>query len=163
MKFKGKVCCFIGHRIIELTDDLRERLTNTIEKLIQENGVQTFLFGSKSQFDDLCYDVVTELKKKHPDIQRIYVRAEYLNMSRLYAEELLAKYEDTYYLENIEGSSKDVYVKRNIEMMDKSDICIFYYKEDYHLYQKKGCSPNSGTKIAYEYANNKRKSIYNLL
>lgn len=59
-----KKCCFFGHRKINKTDELVNKLTETIEKLIVENGVGTFLFGSKSQFDDLCYEIVSELKEK---------------------------------------------------------------------------------------------------
>ena len=56
-------CCFIGHREINVTDELKEKLCVLIEHLITEESIDTFLFGSKSQFDDLCYDIVTEIKK----------------------------------------------------------------------------------------------------
>lgn len=69
-------CCFIGHREINATDELKKKLCLLIEHLITEESIDTFLFGSKSQFDDLCYDIVTEIKKKYPHIKRIFVRAE---------------------------------------------------------------------------------------
>ena len=62
------ICCFIGHREINMTDELKEKLRVGIERLITEESVDTFLFGSKSQFDDLCYDIVTETKKNHTHI-----------------------------------------------------------------------------------------------
>ena len=68
--------CFFGHRKIEASDGLKTILYEEIEKLITVDGIVTFLFGSKSQFDNLCYKIVTELKSKYPDIRRIYVRAE---------------------------------------------------------------------------------------
>ena len=68
-------CCFIGHRKIKKTAELKNNLSKIIERLITENDVDTFLFGSKSQFNDLCWELVTELKEKHPEIKRIYVRA----------------------------------------------------------------------------------------
>ncbi len=49
-------CCFIGHREINVTDELKEKLCVVIKRLITEESIDTFLFGSKSQFDDLCYD-----------------------------------------------------------------------------------------------------------
>ncbi len=45
---KDKTCCFFGHRTINETEELKERLTEIIEKLIVKEKVDTFLFGSKS-------------------------------------------------------------------------------------------------------------------
>ena len=73
---KDKTCCFFGHRKIEETPELKTALVDVIEDLIINKDIDTFLFGSKSQFDDLCYDAVSELKNEHPEIKRIYVRAE---------------------------------------------------------------------------------------
>jgi len=64
------ICCFIGHREINVTDELKEKLRVVIEHLITDESIDTFLFGSKSHFDALCYDIVTETKKKHPHIKK---------------------------------------------------------------------------------------------
>lgn len=74
---KEHTCCFFGHRKIEVTDELVSCLKDIVEDLIVEKKVNTFLFGSKSQFDKLCLEVVTEMTKKYPHIRRIYVRAEF--------------------------------------------------------------------------------------
>ena len=58
----SKVCCFIGHRKIDLTKELEEKSRNVIEDLIINKKVTTFLFGSKSEFDSLCHKIVTDLK-----------------------------------------------------------------------------------------------------
>lgn len=50
------------------------------------------------------------------------------------------------------------YIKRNEMLVDKSDICIFYYNPNYVLEK----NTKSGTKIAYEYAIKKHKQIINL-
>ena len=49
-------CCFFGHRTINETEELKSKLIEIIEKLIVDEKVDTFLFGSRSDFDDLCYD-----------------------------------------------------------------------------------------------------------
>lgn len=49
MNNNHKACCFLGHRKIELTMELRDKLYNIIEMLIIKNNVIYFLFGSKSQ------------------------------------------------------------------------------------------------------------------
>ena len=68
-------CCFFGHRKINETDFLRKELYNVVEDLIINKNVNTFLFGSKSEFDSLCLKVVTELREKYPHIKRVYVRS----------------------------------------------------------------------------------------
>ena len=62
------VCCFIGHRKIERTKELEDRVFNLVEDLIQNSNVDTFLFGSRSEFNDLCYEIVSFLKEKYPNI-----------------------------------------------------------------------------------------------
>ena len=54
--------CFIGHRVIEKSEELISSLRKTIVELIN-TGATTFLFGSVSEFNDLSWEVVTELKK----------------------------------------------------------------------------------------------------
>lgn len=148
------ICCFIGHREINVTDELKEKLRMVIKRLIIEESIDTFLFGSKSQFDNLCYDIVTEIKKNHPHIKRIFVRAEYPYIDESYKEYLLERYEDTYFPKAVEGAGKASHVKRNCEMIDNSCFCIVYYKEEYTPKGRK-----SGTKIALAYAEKKKKSI----
>lgn len=130
---KTNTCCFIGHREITETKDLKIKLKIIIEKLIMEEKVDTFLFGSKSRFNDLCLEIVSELKEKYPDIKRIYVRAEYKYIDDDYKNYLLKSYEDTYFPENIAKAGKAVYVQRNFEMIDKSKFCVVYYDNDCSL------------------------------
>ena len=59
-----KVCSFFGHRNAELNDKQLERLRNYIEDLIVNHNVNTFLFGSRSDFDFVCHKIVTELKER---------------------------------------------------------------------------------------------------
>ena len=147
-------CCFIGHRTINETEELKSKLYETIEKLIVENSIDTFLFGSRSRFNDLCHEIVTQIKEKYPHIKRIYVRAEYQNIDETYKAYLLENYEDTYYPEKIIGAGKVAYVERNYEMINKSHFCIFYYDE-----QNAPTIRKSGTKIAFDYAVKQKKEI----
>ena len=79
-----KSCSIIGHRDVEATDDLKTSIMQTARHLIINDGITDFLFGSRSVFKDLCYDVITELKKEFDYIRRIYVRAEYPNITEHY-------------------------------------------------------------------------------
>ena len=147
-------CCFFGHRIIDETDELKNRLSDVIEKLIIEQKIDTFLFGSKSRFDSLCLELVTKIKEKYTHIKRIYVRAEYPVISDDYKEYLLKSYEDTYYPENIVGAGRAVYVQRNRDMINNSRFCVVYHELNCSSTTRK-----SGTKIALDYAIKKGKEI----
>lgn len=150
-------CCIFGHRTITETEELNLRLYNIIEKMILKENVDTFLFGSKGRFNDLCLDLVTRIKEKYPHIKRIYVRAEYPFISEDYKNYLLKSYEDTYYPEKIIGSGRAVYIKRNYEMITNSRFCIVYCDE-----QNTPTNRKSGTMIALDYAIKKGKHIINL-
>ena len=154
---KDKTCCFFGHRTINETEELKERLTEIIEKLIVDEKVDTFLFGSKSRFNSLCLELVTEIKEKYPHIKRIYVRAEYPDINEQYTNYLLESYEETYYPEHIIGSGRAAYVERNYEMIDNSHYCIVYYDEPNFPTTRK-----SGTKTALDYAIKKEKQVINI-
>ena len=125
-----------------------------VEELITAKQADTFLFGSKSAFNDLCYEQVTSIKQKYPHIKRIYVRAEYPYISENYKNYLLKYYEGTYYPQNVLDSGRAAYIKRNEEMIQKSDFCVFYYNKAFLPTTRK-----SGTKIALDYAARKGKEI----
>ncbi len=148
---------FIGHRKIKITEKLKGRVEDTVTALIEE-GADTFLFGSRSQFDDLCYEVVTEIKKGYPNIRRIFVRAEYEYIDDMYRSYLLTMYEDTFYPEAVRGAGALSYIKRNQVIVDMSDAVVVYCDMNY--------SPSkhskSGTIIATNYAQRKHKQIINL-
>lgn len=152
------VCCFLGHRKITVTEALKLKLSLVVKKLIEEEQVKIFLFGSKSQFCDFCYEIVSEMKINYPHIKRIYVRAEFPYIDVMYKKYLLRKYEDTFYPEKAVGAGKAVYIKRNYEMIDLSKFCIMYYNTGYENNEQKS---KSGTDIAYKYAVRKGKIIIN--
>lgn len=164
-----KTCCFFGHRKITDIQQLQEKLYKTIEELIVCENVSVFLFGSKSDFDLLCREVVSNMKQKYPYIHRIYVRAEYQYISADYEKYLLQTCDETYYSERAVNGGKAVYVERNQDMIDKSTFCIVYYIPGYEPPKKKysrrdssSFQPKSGTQIAYEYAKKKKKHIINI-
>ncbi len=142
--------CFIGHRTIDETKELKRRLRELIEKLITDEHIDTFLFGSKSRFNDLCYELVTEIKQQHPHIKRVYVRVEFPFINDIYKNYLLESFEDTCFI----GLGKAAYIERNRYMIDNSRLCVIYYNE-----QNVPVSRKSGTKIALEYATKNGKEI----
>ena len=167
---KDKTCCFFGHRKIDETKELKNKLYEIIEKLIVNEKIDTFLFGSKSQFDDLCHEIVTELKEKYPHIKRIYVRSAFQHIPDWHEDNLLKHYEVTYFSEHMEKAGKASYVERNQEMIIHSKFCVVYYDENYLPPRHKNSrhdlfdyQPKSGTAVAYDYAIRKKKEIITVL
>jgi uncharacterized phage-like protein YoqJ len=156
--------CFIGHRTVEKTEELMASLKEIVLSLIKE-GVVTFLFGSKSEFNHVAWEVVTELKKEYTYVKRVYVRSISQYIEKSYKEYLLKFYEETYFPEKLERAGRYSYVERNYEMIDNSAYCIFYYNENKETPKYGTLLPkkrSSGTKIAYEYARKKKKRIINV-
>ena len=163
------IATFIGHRKIKNSALLTEQIKQTVLNLIDKKQVDTFLFGSRSAFDNLCLETVTEIKQLRSHINRIYVGAAYPYIDTAYESYLLKFYDATYIPDKIENAGKAVYVERNEYMIDKADVCIFYYNENYQPPLKPATGkciisfqPKSGTRIAYEYAVKKQKEIVNL-
>ena len=158
------IVTFIGHSKLQFDNGFRIQQNTLLLSLIDKRKADTFLLGSRSDFNDLCLEVVTEIQKERPGIKRVYVRAEYPYISRDYENYLLESYDATYIPENVIDAGKAAYVERNFHMIDKAGLCIFYYDENYKPPLKPATrgritreQPNSGTKVAYEYATSKRK------
>ena len=178
-----KICSFFGHRKIEITEELKQKVKEVVEDLIVNHNVNSFLFGSNSDFNDLCHKVVTKLKEKYPNIKRIgyTCRSEscILESERKYWEDKYRKLGNQEikllcYEEEVEHKSKYTsgrasYVERNQVMINDSDYCVFYYDENYRpetrKYSKRSIGyyqPKSGTAIAYNYATKNNKVVINL-
>lgn len=160
--------CFIGHRKIKDTPELRNRLRTLVTELIGK-GAENFLFGDHSAFNDLCYETVTELKKEYPAIRRIHFRRDHEDANDYTMQFLISGYEESICPEGVGKAGRSGYIERNQEMIRESDICIFYYDAAYlPPVKKSACDaliekrPKSGTQRAYMYAVQKGKVIYNL-
>ena len=177
-----KKCCFIGHRKIEISNELENQVYNYVENLIINKNVKFFLFGSKSDFNNLCHSVVDKLKNKYPNIKKIAYDCRnensFLENEREKWEKILAKdinkpihllcVDEIVEYKRKYISGKNSYIERNQAMIDDSDYCLFYYNEKYtpmkNKYSNKNfcCyQTNSGTALAYKYAKHNNKSIKN--
>lgn len=178
-----KGCCFIGHRVIDVSDSLIKRLKILIESLIVCENVCMFLFGSNSQFNDLCLEIVTNLQKKYPHIKTIAYECKseifFLKKYKEYYQKIMSNF----YNKRVDimtvdekidhktkfTAGKASYVERNQAMIDSSHFCVFYYNQEYLPQKRKHTikhsslyQPQSGTKLAYLYALKKHKKIFNV-
>ena len=163
-----KTCSFFGHRDTPQTEELKQKVRETVERLIVEEDVDTFLFGSRSKFDELCHMVVTELKEKYPHIQRIaYLckhesgclagegEKEQCRIKELTGRDVYVReFEDIKRSSRVNSAGRASYVERNYWMIDES-CCVAFFLRDI---QKK-----SGTQIAYLYAKKEGKTLVSLL
>ena len=169
-----EVCAVFGHRKIDNEDKssglLNVRTTHYFDNLISE-GCHKFLFGSNSEFNDLCYNIISDFKTKYTNICRIgYLCAQEIAFTTEESDRYLK------YIENLNKKGRNVkiydeirqfdfenrnlYIERNKKMIDDADICVFYYNSKCLLpHNDKGHLTRSGTEIALEYAKSKNKKI----
>ena len=148
-----KICSFFGHRKIEATESLSEKLKAEILKAIGF-GVRTFYFGGFGAFDALAHKTVTEIKDLHPELQlkRIFCAPTEYYLRKIGRYTRSEDYEDAIYLEpSFKGWYKSIYF-RNCAMIDKSSFLCFYAE----------ARNNSGAYKALKYAEKKKKQIINL-
>ncbi len=154
-------CSIFGHREINITKLLTDNLKNIIEDLIVNKGVDTFLFGDHSDFDNLCYLMVTELKIKYSHVTRILcpVKSTAILLESRPEDVYFAKtfkntiYDDVIESDKVYNAGRASYVVRNYIMIDKSNYCLFYFDKNYKPNRK------SGTKVELDYAKRKKKEI----
>lgn len=108
-------------------------------------------------FDDLCHEIITELKKKYPHIKWVYICEDYKFISRPHKRPKWLKDKDyeafEYYEMKYTGFYKRIYF-RNCEIIDHSDYCVFCVDENSeHLEAIK----------ALKHAKRKKKEIVNIL
>ncbi len=148
-----KVCSCFGHSDVPITDDLRARTKAEIEKGIAD-GVRIFLFGGRSDFDDLCYDLVTEAKTAAPQlgIKRVFCFALDKQLRKPPRWFVRKEYEA------LECPAKDfdywytaIYY-RNLAMIDRSDLVLMWVE----------AREDSGAYKTYKYAVKKHKRVVNL-
>ena len=165
-----KSCSFFGHRDTPQTDELKEKVRETVECLIIEEGVDAFLFGSRSTFDELCHIVVTELKEKYLDIRRIVYLCKHETACLVGAgmsltqkikditgrDVYVGEYEEIKKSDRVNSAGRASYVERNQLMIDESSIVVFFIKKQALN------NINKGTSRAYDYAKEREKIIFNM-
>ena len=106
------------------------------------------------------------MKRDYPHIKRIYVRAAYPDIDDNYEKYLLTLYDETYIPETTKNAGKASYIKRNRHMIDRADLCVFYFDPNYKPIKRLPLSGtsygNSGTMLAYRYAKSCNKEILNM-
>jgi len=143
-----------GHRQLDISRALEDRLEKAIRSLLLEKEYVEFLIGRDGEFDIWAASVIKRLKRTVRDDNSSltwvmpYMEAEYKN-----SEESMGKYYD--HIEICDAATmvhfKRAYAVRNRRMVDRSDLVIAYVNH------QKG-----GAYQAIDYAEKTGKKVINL-
>ncbi|MBO5736517.1 MAG: hypothetical protein J6S04_01795 [Clostridia bacterium] len=161
-----KSCSFFGHRDTPQTEELKEKIRETVERLIVEKGVDTFLFGTRSSFDELCHIVVTELKEKYSNIRRIAYLCKHETACLVGAgaetrrtiklvtgrDVYVGEYEEIKKSDRVNSAGRASYVERNCLMIKDSNFVVVHLEEGRN-------DGKSGSRLAYKYSLRQKKSM----
>ena len=144
-----KICSFFGHRDVTVSQELYNATLAEIENAILD-GCRIFYFGGYGDFDELCYQIVTQLKTSRPELAlwRVYCVSQERYLTKKVRYFNRENYDEiTYLVPSFNGWYKSIYY-RNCAMIDTSYYILFYAEN----------RENSGAYKAYRYANTHYKS-----
>ncbi len=148
-------CSFFGHREIDMTNELREKIKAQLIDLIEHRSASVFFFGGFGDFDNLCWRVVTELKQKYIFIKRVFCLSDPRHLRAHKRPQWLKDedYEEFIYLDlEFDYWYSRIYY-RNCEIIERSDFVIFYVSN----------TQNSGAYKVLQYAQRKKKEFSNIV
>lgn len=152
---KKYTCCFVGHKMTDVTEELAKKTREIVEKLIVEEKVNIFLFHCKGKFDVLCFKIVTELKEKYSDIRRIKTNVGFSFFGGGFDEYIMDScFEDSFDPGRIFNKERLVYGgKSEKERVDMSGFCVACYDENYDCSEEMPCGfGECTTEVLMEYA-----------
>ena len=151
---KSYTVSFFGHRYIDKIRIIEDKLDELIRSLLTDHEYVEFLVGKDGDFDQIVSSAVKRAKRNYRDDNSALVwclpyptAALNLNMQsyRAYYDEINVYNPD----ENIHP--KAAHQARNRDMVDRSDLVVFYVEHEY-----------GGAWQTMKYAVNQKKEIINL-
>ena len=145
---------FFGHREIDNSFKIEERLEEEIYRLLQEHEYVDFLVGRDGDFDQFASSAVLRIRKQYRDdnsslvLVLPYARAEYLNNEDSF-HDYYTDVEISY--EASKAHPKAAIQIRNREMVDRADLILCCIEQK-----------NGGAWQTVQYAVKQKKTIINL-
>lgn len=148
-----KTCAVFGHRTIVVTDELKTKITNIFENMMQDDIILDFYFGGFGEFDNLCWQIVSKLRKSHTCIRRIFCLSDPKHKNPLKRPKWLNSddYEEFIYFDLDYDYWYTRIFYRNCEIINHSDYIVFYVKNN-----------NGGAYKAMQYAIKQKKLFINV-
>ncbi|MBQ8826675.1 MAG: DUF1273 family protein [Oscillospiraceae bacterium] len=129
-----KNICFTGHRYIKISDELTQKLEETLCSLIRQHGNIRFYAGGALGWDTLCAQTVLKLREKYPVSLHLVLPCSETEQTARWS----AVQKDTFRnimsaADSVEYVSENYYdgcmKLRNHRLIELSDICICFYNE----------------------------------
>lgn len=148
----NRICSFIGHKDLFITDTLFKNIRNAIIDLIENENIKNFYCGGYGNFDNTIASLLKELKSTYNI--KSYLVTPYINPlveKKLKYIERCNIYDEIIYpeLENI--PLKFAIKKRNEWIVDHSDIIVAYVDHNW-----------GGAATTLKYAIKRKKCIVKL-
>lgn len=145
---------FFGHRYIDRFMMIEDRLDELIIKLLREHEYVDFLVGRNGDFDQIVSSTIKRVKREFRDdncshiLVLPYNSAEFQNN-----EESFEEYYDEIEIcpESHAAHFKAAIQTRNRNMIDRSDLCVFYVEHN-----------SGGAYQSMQYAIKHKKDIINI-
>ena len=147
------IITFFGHRSLYVTDELRNEIFDTIQKIIRQGEPVSFYCGGYGDFDTLCARACLAIKKENPLCKTFFITPYITESQQRKIKEIMNEklYDGIIYppLEKI--PPRIAIIKRNEWMIQEADFIVAYVKHTY-----------GGAYKALQYAQKKKKVIVNL-
>ena len=146
---------FFGHRYVEKTAEIEQRLEALLHDIISQHEFVEFLIGRDGDFDMLASSVIKRAISKYSNgntsfiLVLPYMKADYRDNEQQY----LDYYDEVEICEEAAAAHpKGAIQKRNRSLVDRSDLVICYIQHE-----------NGGAFQTVRYAQEQGKEIINLI
>ncbi len=130
---KSRTCFFTGHRklVNNRLDEIKEKLDESIEELIENYGINTFITGGALGFDMLAAESVIEVRVKYPGIKLLLYLPCHGHSSKWRDEDkyrlrMIMSKADGYEYITPGTYTKDCMRLRNLRMVRDSSFCVAF-------------------------------------
>lgn len=120
--------CFFGHREVDNFIEIEDKIYEIVSDLIRNKEYVEFIVGRNGVFDQIVTSEIIKAKKNIFDASSTltlilpYITSEYSNNAQAFNE----YYDAIEIFDTSDAYFKSSFQKRNREMVNRSDLCIFY-------------------------------------
>ena len=144
-----KKCCFFGHAHFAY-EGYRDAIKSIVIDLIEHHGVIVFYSGGCGDFDNMCAQIVGEVRKDYPYIENLKVLS-YISTGSATDHHLAPYYTGTVYLLEEKVIPKFAISRTNEKTVDICDFVVSGVCRNY-----------GGAQQAIKYARRKQKTIIDI-
>ncbi|MBR6412668.1 MAG: hypothetical protein IKS41_05880 [Alphaproteobacteria bacterium] len=121
----NKTCAFLGNATLFNVKETADKIRQAVEDLISHKQVDTFLVGTKGEFENLSHKIMEQIQFDYPNIKIMLVIAYVKDLERC-----PYNFDDVYYPTEVELSNKRWSISRRnewiIEQIDYIIACNQY-------------------------------------